>query len=649
MIEQSEKIFWSRPFKPQVSKKRWYEKLYSALPYSRNTKSVKHELNDASEIIRISETYVDLPDKKLKEKLKTLADKFALYRENQEDLFLAIALIRESSGRILGMKHHKVQIAAALALAKGHIAEMATGEGKTLSSVIPVILYAWRRRGVHVFTANEYLVKRDAQELSGLYRFCGLSTAFLQQELQTEERIEAYQKDIVYATQKDIAADFLKDSLQLKELKSLNHYLFDKISHQQNIKLLNPKGCHYAVVDEIDSLLIDEADTPLILSGSPPSPDNSQQIKFQEAIQIARNFEEDRDFLISYHQQGRSLNLSQKGKEKLLAQSQDMKGLWQAPKRSEELVCLALQALFLFKNGKDYIIDEGKIVIIDQKTGRLMPDRTWQRGLQQMIEYKEEIELQSNKVTFAKITFQNFFRLYKEISGLTGTASDASAEFFTVYNLKIVKIPLHQKKQRKLLENQIHHNFDSQIQSTLQSVASIIKRQQSLLIAVNTVTESERLAEKLREAGLEFFLLNAKKHREEAEIISKIGLSPSITICTNMAGRGTDINLSPELKKNGGLHIISLSANDSKRVERQLIGRCARQGDPGSFQKIYSLEDPILKENLADVYLTVLPLLNKKLQYYFFEKAIQTAEKKAQHRRLQVEKSNDAFLKKLLR
>ncbi|NQZ59197.1 MAG: prepilin peptidase, partial [Lentisphaeraceae bacterium] len=578
----SEKLFWRRGVIRQAPKWSWKNKLRA--PFCRlsflHKKSVCSFLRQADLVLALADKITSLSNEQLAIELTEHAASFARFRETPQQRLMAAALIRERSFRILGMRHHRVQIAAGLALAQGYICEMATGEGKTLTSVIAIIMLAWRQRGVHVFTANDYLVKRDASEMSGLYKFCGLSTAYLEAQQTAHQRAHAYRQDIVYATQKDIAADFLKDCLQLKH--SANSY--ESINPQSKIQLLNSKGLAYAIIDEIDSLLIDEADTPLILSGDSNSGINTKDFEF--AIRVAKQLSENLHFHILNSGNRSQIELKDLGKKLIRKNCRAHSGIWNAPQRRAELVLTALKALHLFQKGKEYIIDEGEIVIIDQQTGRLMPDRTCRRGLQQMVQAKEKLEIQGQKKTHARITFQDFFRLYEGLCGLSGTAREAAVEFTATYSLKPIHIPLHQPGNRQILPCRLFNTTEKQLIFVIEQIRLKLKLGQAVLVAVNSVIQSQQVAEVFKKEGLKFALLNASEHRREADIISLAGQVGQLTICTNMAGRGTDIKLHPTVKANGGLHVISLCAKESIRVERQLAGRCSRQGDPGSFHKI---------------------------------------------------------------
>jgi preprotein translocase subunit SecA len=551
----------------------------------------KRFLKQADRILAIEKQFSELANAKLRQIAADMREIFRCNRDNSSDIERAFALVREIAFRQIGERPFPVQIAGALALNAGCVTEMATGEGKTLSATMPITIAGWRGHGCHVITVNDYLAKRDAEWMRRIYRFCGLSVSFIEQQMSPEERRKAYMADITYCTNKEVAADFLRDRLILGNSKGLSSSLLDKIITGGRVTdRLVQRGLHYAIVDEADSILVDEAVTPLIISGQAPNP---QQLEsFRQAADIVSRLNREVDYHVN--RQYREIELTDGGRTHLSQLAERIGGLWRGNRRCLELINQALTAKELYLKGKHYVIDEDKIVIVDEFTGRMMPDRSWRDGLHQAIEAKEKVEINPPKDTYARISFQRFFRMYRKLAGMTGTASEASSEFWQIYHLPVVSIPTNRPCIRKNLPTIILPTESAKWTRIVQEIRSVHDTGRPILIGTHSVQASEHLSELLKGERLSHQVLNAVYHKQEAEIVAQAGQPGNITVATNMAGRGTDIKLGRGVADLGGLHVIAAEPNESARVDRQLYGRCARQGDPGSTQGIFSLEDEVL-------------------------------------------------------
>ncbi len=553
----------------------------------------------AQKILSLEKQYAVMADSKLREVAGELRVIFRRHRDRSGDLERAFALVREVAFRQIGEKPFPVQIAGALALENECVVEMATGEGKTLTCTLPVTVAGWRGRGCHVITVNDYLAKRDAEWMGRIYRFCGLTVAHIEQQTPPEERKAAYIADVTYCTNKEVTADFLRDSLTLGQLRGLSSALLAKIASggRDGTGRLIQRGLHYAVVDEADSILIDEAVTPLIISGEGLNPE--QMESFQQAAEIAEQLELEEDYRIDHRY--REIELTRRGEARLEELSGDMGGVWKGRRRRWEMINQALTAKELFLRDKHYIIDDDKIVIVDEFTGRTMPDRTWRDGLHQAIEAKEAVQINSPKDTYARISFQRFFRMYHRLSGMTGTAAEAASEFWQIYRLPVVRIPTNRPCIRENLPTLVLSTEDRKWACIVQEIRRVHESGRPVLIGTRSVRASEHLSRLLSAEGLNHQVLNAIYHRQEAQIVAEAGQQGKITVATNMAGRGTDIKLGRGVAKGGGLHVIAAEPNESARIDRQLFGRGARQGDPGSAQGIFSLEDEVVSRYVKHV------------------------------------------------
>ncbi len=546
-------------------------------------------MRQAERILSLEKKYAETTDAKLRDEILELRRIFRLHRDGAEDLERAFALIREVADRKIGEKPFLVQVAGGLALARGCVVEMATGEGKTLTATMPATIAGWRGRGCHIITVNDYLAKRDAEWMGRIYRLCGLRVAHIEQGMPPEIRRQAYLADITYCTNKEVTADFLRDRLLLGRLRGLGSALLGKIGAGGRCPLdrLVQRGLSFAIVDEADSVLVDEAVTPLIISGPAPNPEQSEA--FRHAAQAVANLTSPEDY--SINAQYREVELTGQGRDRLASLTSSLPGIWQGARRREELAVKALIAKDLYLKDKQYVISDGKVVIVDDFTGRVMPDRSWRDGLHQAVEAKEGLDITAWKDTYARISFQLFLRQYEHLAGMTGTAQEATAEFWQIYSLPVVVIPTNRPCARKVLPDLVFSHKKPKWQRLVQEIQRIHQTGRPVLVGTRSVGDSEYIGGLLREQHLDHEILNAVRHDQEAQIVAGAGQREKITVATNMAGRGTDIKLGRGIAELGGLHVLATERNESGRIDRQLFGRCARQGDPGSAQAIVSLED----------------------------------------------------------
>jgi len=528
-----------------------------------------------------------------------LADEVAsirirLHREGlkEEPVAGAFALIRETAGRLLGMRHFPTQLVGGRAILGGMVAEMETGEGKTLTATLAAGTAAMAGVPVHVITVNDYLTSRDADWMRPVYEALGLRVGCVVHGVPPSDRRAAYGCDVAYCTNKEIAFDYLRDWLTMEgrtaPLRLQAEGLYGRETRAGKLLM---RGLHYAIVDEADSVLIDEARTPLIISGGGGSEDEQEFLG--EALALAGDLERGRDFEI--RELTREVSLTPAGRGRLREAAADLGPLWSGAVRREEMVRMALSALHLFHRDEAYVVQEGKVQIVDEFTGRIMADRSYERGLHQLIEAKEGVELTRRPETRARISYQRFFRRYLHLSGMTGTAREVRGELWNVYKLPVVRIPTHRPRQRKALPERIFRTDAEKWRVVAERVQALHGEGRPVLVGTSSVAASELASRLLSEKGIAHQVLNAKQDREEAEIVARAGEPGCVTIATNMAGRGTDIQLAEGVKEKGGLHVILTERHDAARIDRQLAGRCGRLGDPGSYEAILSLEDPLLQ------------------------------------------------------
>ena len=585
-----------RPEKP-VNQRKWLEKILRSLSGQAARLLVPVFYGKKQFLASIHAYYEDystLDEARLKAEVRALKTRLNQKGYTKTELARAFALVRVATGRTLGQRHYDVQLIGGMVLFYGNVAEMKTGEGKTLTASLPAAAAALRGIPVHIITVNDYLARRDADELRPAYAMLGLSVGCITNGLTPAERRIQYSRDIVYCTNNELVFDYLKDGLVIDDKHHALQLYAERIKAENNIDdRLLLRGLHFAIIDEADSVLMDEARTPLIISGEESITDQQEEM-YRQAIKTAAELEEDKDFRLNT--ENRNFELTDEGKVKVYAELSILGGFWRSRLRTFELITLGLSALHRYELDKDYLIRDGKVMIIDEHTGRVLEGRSWERGLHQLIEIKEGCELTRSRKTLARISYQSFFRKYFHVCGMTGTASEVSGEFWSVYGLRVMKVPTHRPVQRRRRPVQITRTDDEKWQSVLQRIIELHNEQRAVLIGTMTVQASEILSGKLESAGLPHRLLNAKQDRDEAGIIAEAGQPGQITIATNMAGRGTDIELADQVRNTGGLYVILTELHDAGRIDRQLEGRCARQGDPGEFEMIISVQDHLLQE-----------------------------------------------------
>ncbi len=534
-------------------------------------------------------------DHELRQGLDQLRPQLTRNQVPIDALIEGLAITSIGCERTLGFTPYREQLAGALSLFQGILAEMATGEGKTLTIALAAVLMGSTRLPCHIITANEYLADRDAEESQPLYSFFGLKASAVGTQTAQPLRQLGYAADITYTTPKSIVADFLRDRLRIGLPAQKSRRLLRRVGGvplpQDGIVT---RGLHFAIIDEADSVLIDEAVTPLIISSK------SDTGELEQAVSVARDFcrrmEEDKDFTIKHKH--REIHIPPHTVNRFATESNRLPAAWQGHDRIEELLKTAVMAEHFYLRDIHYIIDAGKIELVDEFTGRILPDRTWQEGLHQAVEAKEGIEITAPNETQASMSFQRYFRCYPKLSGLSGTAYESRSELWAIYHLPVVQIPTHRPVQRQL-EPTLTSSVSTEKWDAV--LAEIKEKQASgrpILVGTRAIGDSESLSEQLTSQGIRHQVLNAVRHKEEAQIIAQAGQQGALTIATNMAGRGTDIKLGPGVVEMGGLHVIATEFHESGRIDRQLVGRAGRQGDPGTARFIVSLEDATIKRFL---------------------------------------------------
>ena len=542
-----------------------------------------------------------LSDAQLAERAAELRPR--LRRAGFRDLALAaesFALVREAAARTIGQRHFDVQLIGGWAMLNGMLAEMETGEGKTITATLTAATAAVAGRSVHVVTVNDYLAERDAGTMGPVFRALGLSVGCVKQGMDPESRRAAYRSDVTYCSNKEIAFDYLRDRMVLGGKPRAIAMKMDALSGAGAGQRLLLRGLQFAIVDEADSVLVDEARTPLILSTE--AKQTQEETLHEQALGLARQLGED-DYAI----RDNGVEINDAGLDRLEELCEPLSGVWHGPRRREQLVRQALSALHIFQRDKHYLVRDGKVVIIDENTGRLMPDRSWEQGLHQLIELKEGCEVTGRRETLARISYQRFFRRYVHLAGMTGTASEVAGELWAVYRLRVATIPTNKPARRVRHPDRIYGRTDLKWQAVVGSIRAQRAAGRPVLVGTRSVAASEALARELEAARIPFRLLNARQDREEAEIVARAGDPACVTVATNMAGRGTDIKLAPGIAEAGGLHVITTELNDSARIDRQLFGRCGRQGDPGSCEAILAIEE--------DLVASFMPLAAERLRH----------------------------------
>ncbi|MBI5603294.1 MAG: preprotein translocase subunit SecA [Deltaproteobacteria bacterium] len=559
-----------------------------------------------------------LTDAQLQAKTAQFKEQLARGATLEEILPEAFAVVREASVRVLGMRPFDVQVIGGIVLHEGKIAEMKTGEGKTLAATLPVFLNALTGAGVHVVTVNDYLARRDSEWMGGIYRFLGLSVGVIVHDLDKEGRRTAYGSDVTYGTNNEFGFDYLRDNMEF----SLSDYV--------------QRPFNYGIVDEVDSILIDEARTPLIISG----PAEKSTRMYYDINQIIPRLHKEKDYTIE--EKTRTVVLTETGiahSEKLLK----VDNLYD-PRHMLLVhhINQALKAHALFKRDVDYIVKEGEVIIVDEFTGRLMPGRRYSEGLHQALEAKEGVRIESENQTLATITFQNYFRMYKKLGGMTGTADTEAPEFKKIYNLEVVVIPTHKKMIREDFPDVIYRNELEKFQAIIEEIKRLHTKGQPVLVGTISIEKSERLAKVLSREGIKHSVLNAKNHQLEADIVSQAGQKGVVTISTNMAGRGTDIVLGEGVNELGGLHILGTERHESRRIDNQLRGRSGRQGDQGSSRFYLSLEDDLLRIFGSDRISGLMGKMGMEegepIEHSLISKAIENAQRRVEGHNFEIRK-----------
>lgn len=522
----------------------------------------------------------------------------------------AFATVREAAKRTVGMRHFDVQLMGGIVLHEGRIAEMKTGEGKTLVATLPVYLNALTGKGVHVVTVNDYLAKRDAEWMGEIYRFLGLSVGVIVHGLDFPERKAAYAADITYGTNNEFGFDYLRD-----------HMVMQKENRVQ-------RGLYYALIDEVDSILIDESRTPLIISG--PA-EESPELYYQFARLVDR-LQPDVHYTVD--EKARTVAITEEGVERV-EQLLGIDNLYDDTNFSKvHYLTQALKAKTLFKRDRDYIVKDGQVIIVDEFTGRLMPGRRYSDGLHQAIEAREGVKIERESVTLARITFQNYFRMYEKIAGMTGTAKTEEDEFRRIYGMDVVVIPTNKPMIRIDYDDVVYKTEKAKFNAVVEEIAERHAKGQPVLVGTVSIEKSELLSEMLKRRGIPHEVLNAKNHEREAEIIKHAGELGRVTIATNMAGRGTDIVLGEGVRELGGLHVIGTERHESRRIDNQLRGRAGRQGDPGSSRFYVSLEDDLMRLFGSERISAIMDRFgweeDQPIQHPQISRAIENAQKKVE-------------------
>jgi preprotein translocase subunit SecA len=557
------------------------------------------------QVDKYRKTLEDCSEQELDKTIEELRDQLHRQGLKKSLIVKTFAVIREIAGRTLGKRHFDVQLFGGWLMINGMLAEMETGEGKTLTTTLPACTAALAGIPVHVITANDYLAARDTEIMLPLYQRLGLSGASVVDGMQTDQRQKTYLADIVHTTNKQIAFDYLRDRIEMGDDTGDLRFQFRQIQRQRqprgNTRLLL-RGLCFALVDEADSVLIDEAKTPLIITKTLPNEDTPDT--YSDALYLASTLFIDKDYTVN--QKIKLVELTLQGEENLADLILNLPEHWRNKRKREMLVKQALTAVIFYKRDKQYVVADDKVQIIDESTGRIMADRAWEQGLHQMIEAKEGCVISDQREPQARISYQRFFSRYLRLAGASGTISEVSAELKRVYGLDVYKVATNQPSRRKMLAERIYRNEDLKQRALLGRIAKLHQQGRPILIGTCSVEESEQVSQWLQHKGIDHRVLNAKQDQHESEIIAQAGQPQAITVATNMAGRGTDIALGDGVAELGGLHVIALSRNDSARVDRQLYGRCARQGDPGSAEAILSLQDPALAQFYSSAMLNLL-------------------------------------------
>ena len=583
-----------------------------------NEREIKRLMKTVEQINLLEPQFQTLSDEDLKAKTGEFKQRLANGESLDDLLPEAFAAVREASVRTLGLRHFDVQLMGGIVLHEGNIAEMKTGEGKTLVATLPSYLNALAGKGVHVVTVNEYLATTQSAQMANIYNFLGMTVGVNKAGMSPAEKREAYACDITYGTNNEFGFDYLRDNMVLYKEQMVQREL------------------HYAIVDEVDSILIDEARTPLIISG--------QAAKSTELYYAADRFvkklipEEDYTVDIKI----RSVTLTESGVSKA-ERAFGVDNLYDhAHVTLNHHIQQALKANVIMKRDVDYVVQDGQVIIVDEFTGRLMTGRRYSDGLHQAIEAKEGLKVQNESMTLATITFQNYFRMYRKLAGMTGTAKTEEEEFKKIYGLDVIVIPTNKPMIRKDLPDVVYKTEESKFRHVVEDIVRRHKEGQPVLVGTVSIEKSEKLSEMLKKRGIPHKVLNAKHHAEEAEIVAKAGQAGAVTIATNMAGRGTDIVLGPGVAEKGGLHIIGTERHESRRIDNQLRGRAGRQGDPGSSQFFLSLEDDLMKRFGSESIKGMMEKLglddDQPIESKMITRAIESAQKRVEGNNFDIRK-----------
>ncbi|MBP1710204.1 MAG: protein translocase subunit, partial [Deltaproteobacteria bacterium] len=585
---------------------------------TKNDRELKRLSVLLKEVNHFEKELMSLSDADLQAKTAYFKEKLQSGLTLDDILTEAFAVAREASRRTLMMRPFDVQVIGGIVLHEGKIAEMKTGEGKTLAATMPLYLNALEGKGCHVVTVNDYLARRDAEWMGPIYHFLGLTVGVVVHGMDDDERRVAYGADITYGTNNEFGFDYLRDNMKF----SLEDYV--------------QREFNFAIVDEVDSILIDEARTPLIISGA----SEESTDKYYKINQIIPRLKKDKDFTIE--EKSKTVVLTEEGVssvEKYL----NVQNLYE-PRNIEIVhhVNQALKAHTLFKRDVDYLVKDGQVIIVDEFTGRVMPGRRYSDGLHQALEAKEKVKIEKENQTLASITFQNYFRMYKKLAGMTGTADTEAAEFKKIYNLDVLVIPTNMPMIREDHNDLIYKTEEEKIKAVIDEVKELNKAKRPVLIGTISIEKSELLSKYLTRSGVKHHVLNAKNHEKEAEIVAQAGQPGQVTISTNMAGRGTDIKLGENVAEVGGLHILGTERHESRRIDNQLRGRSGRQGDNGSSRFFLSLEDDLLRVFGADRISTVMDTVGieegQPIEHKYISRAIENAQKRVEGQNFDIRK-----------
>ena len=594
------------------------EKLLKKIIGTKNDRELKRLSILLKEINSHEPAMMSLNDAELRAKTPYFREKLEAGSSLDDILPEAFAVAREASRRTLLMRPFDAQVIGGIVLHEGRIAEMKTGEGKTLAATMPLYLNALEGKGCHVVTVNDYLAGRDAEWMGPIYDFLGLSVGVIVHGLDDDERREAYAADITYGTNNEFGFDYLRDNMKF----SLEEYV--------------QREFNYAIVDEVDSILIDEARTPLIISGA----SEESTDKYYKINQIIPRLKKEQDYVIE--EKSRTVVLTEEGVAHVEG-FLNVKNLYE-PRNIEIVhhVNQALKAHTLFRRDVDYLVKDGEVIIVDEFTGRVMPGRRYSDGLHQALEAKEKVKIERENQTLASITFQNCFRMYKKLAGMTGTADTEATEFKKIYNLEVVVVPTNMPMIRDDENDLIYKTEREKINAVIEEVKALNNAKRPVLIGTISIEKSELLSKYLTRAGIKHYVLNAKNHEKEAEIVAQAGQAGMVTISTNMAGRGTDIKLGEGVAELGGLHILGTERHESRRIDNQLRGRAGRQGDKGSSRFYLSLEDDLLRIFGADRISSIMERVgieeNEPIEHKYISRAIENAQKRVEGQNFDIRK-----------